>query len=632
MPVRLQWIDVNSGSIQEDGFKVWRNTSVFTSGTLPAVPLATLPAGTEQYDDATVIPGTLYYYMVETYSASDGSQFSALVSGSEAAAASSYSFTISILSVNVGSTLTDFVSWVDLSAMPVHFWDSVQSDGGNVRVYESDGVTLIPHDLTFIDSVRQLGRVYFKKTLSSSIDTDIKIKTISGPVSKLAVGDANGRNAVWSDYEVVFIFPEEFNRTGNSYVQDLSKLEPQTKWLRIDYHVFSGSPHQGVATDSSGRVISLDTNYFRRYDEANLASQLAFNSDPISSIGIAGITHLGDGCIIGSELFIPAEASFTAPFTNQRITVFNADTLAYLRSYDISANAHEISGIAYDGTDLWITDYQDDLTIRKYSTVGVLLSTIVLDSAITNMQGVEVVNGKLYISSEQVNNPVYEVEFDGTVNGVIYNRPTTGTNEGISFDGTDLWILNSSGAVNRLNDISSKADWRKIHYDDINVIIDPFSTVFTFGTSIYWTATDLQQGFLSMSQGTANSDRASLAYHGTTNKISWWNSTDSWADGSTTPLSYQTFRIGASHDGTASRKTWFDGTLEVNDSPISARPISAGTSAEFIVNATETNAENGEAYYQYVWLRHEIMTDDWMSADSLNSNTPASFYTIAEDP
>ena len=118
-----------------------------------------------------------------------------------------------IPSGKVASNLTGFPVFVDLSHMTSAFWENVKSDGGNIRVYESDGVTMVPHDVVTIDKGTSTGRLYFKSSLLAASDNTFRI-AYEGDLSKLAVDDANGRNAVWSDYERFYDFSENVDRTG----------------------------------------------------------------------------------------------------------------------------------------------------------------------------------------------------------------------------------------------------------------------------------------------------------------------------------------------------------------------------------------------------------------------------------
>lgn len=147
------------------------------------------------------------------------------------------SATVTVPAGTVASNLTAFPLMIDLADMPSAFWAGVQADGGNVRVYQSDGVTLIPHDLTFINKTGQTGRIFAKTGLLAASDSTVVVKTLSTLSSKLAVTDANGRNAVWSDYEVVWIFPDKSNRTGKSYSQVFGAAitSPETPGPREDW-------------------------------------------------------------------------------------------------------------------------------------------------------------------------------------------------------------------------------------------------------------------------------------------------------------------------------------------------------------------------------------------------------------
>lgn len=63
MTIRIAWSDPNGPLTQEDEVRIYRDTTPFDAGSLPAV-LATLAADVESYDDATAVADTSYWYAV----------------------------------------------------------------------------------------------------------------------------------------------------------------------------------------------------------------------------------------------------------------------------------------------------------------------------------------------------------------------------------------------------------------------------------------------------------------------------------------------------------------------------------------------------------------------------------------
>ena len=150
---------------------------------------------------------------------------------------------ITIPSSRLTETLNGFHVRVDLSRMSNDFWNKVRSDGGNIRAYASDKTTLIPIDITYINKTRKIGRLYYKQNLINGVDNIAYIRVLNAATTKLANTDPNGRNAVWSDYKVVWIFPEIVNRTGKAHTQVMSSLLTHSEWVRNDYDVLTGNPH-----------------------------------------------------------------------------------------------------------------------------------------------------------------------------------------------------------------------------------------------------------------------------------------------------------------------------------------------------------------------------------------------------
>jgi len=117
-----------------------------------------------------------------------------------------YYVEVTIASSEVASTLTDFPVYVDLSDLPAAFFTNVQSDGGDIRVTESDGTTRCPTELVAIDAGASTGELHFlASSISSSSDTTFRIYYDgSSTLSQPGVATTYGRNAVWSDYAGVW--------------------------------------------------------------------------------------------------------------------------------------------------------------------------------------------------------------------------------------------------------------------------------------------------------------------------------------------------------------------------------------------------------------------------------------------
>jgi hypothetical protein len=122
--------------------------------------------------------------------------------------------TLTIPSGKVASNLSNFPVMVNLADMPAPFWASVASDGGNVRVKQSGSV--IPFDLIRINSGAHTGLLVFKAPSLLSASSNVFTIDLSGG-ALLPSTDTNGRNAVWSDYDIVVGFDgTTTDRTGAS--------------------------------------------------------------------------------------------------------------------------------------------------------------------------------------------------------------------------------------------------------------------------------------------------------------------------------------------------------------------------------------------------------------------------------
>lgn len=126
-----------------------------------------------------------------------------------------------------GSDLTNFPVYVNLDDLPTAFFDSVQSDGDDIRVTASDGVTEVPIEVVSIDTGSDIGEVYFRaSSISTTTDTDFYIYYGNPSVSGYSVSSTYGRNNVWSNnYAAVY----HMNNVGTTIVDSTGNNLTGTK-------------------------------------------------------------------------------------------------------------------------------------------------------------------------------------------------------------------------------------------------------------------------------------------------------------------------------------------------------------------------------------------------------------------
>lgn len=203
-----------------------------------------------------------------------------LVNSFTAAGSSSFTATITIAAGKTASNLTDYPVYVNLADMPAGFWSGVASDGSNILVKQSGSD--IPFDVVKIDTGGQTGSLFFKASSLLTASANVFTLDLTG-LSMPAVGAANGRNAVWSAFDWVWLAasvsagaPEAVDRTGGAAattnngtftnspislgagcgVQNTSGV-PSLKWLARPSHTvftFAGTMRLDVASISATRT------------------------------------------------------------------------------------------------------------------------------------------------------------------------------------------------------------------------------------------------------------------------------------------------------------------------------------------------------------------------------------------
>ncbi|RUW79628.1 LamG-like jellyroll fold domain-containing protein [Mesorhizobium sp. M2A.F.Ca.ET.067.02.1.1] len=579
----------------------------------------------------TNVSGVVNFGLALWFNNADAGPYS--ISVDQFAAVSTTIATFTIASGAVSSDLTDFPVKVNLADMPANFWNEVKSDGGDIRLYAADGTTQLPFDLTLFFQPGKVGELFTKMNVAAASNTVFKIKWGNASLNLLPATDTYGRNAVWSDYDAVIINGLT-NRNGSGHDATI------TGSGRFDYINYSCtavgsdvSAHEGVAYDGTYFYV-IDTTTIEKYDASwNL---LLTNSSPISGAGLSGsgANHLGDGCIVGGELFIPIETYPSGPYSNQWVCVFDPGDLSFKRKYDISANAHEAAGIAWDPTNsrFVIVDFTSsgDTKIHKYDASFSYLGFITTAS-IPSKQGIEFWNGNYYISTGNF----YRVSLDGSTTetwATITGSGVNGFMEGLASKGDGAFYVLFDGTPSAIYTLSpdySQYGWLILTSGCLKITGLSKRTVWTMGASEYQATVQGNDSLVSYSDNSSDSgNRATLLVRGATSNFGAWNSADSWLDSSGSALvNGSRHRAAHTFNGTTNRKIYRDGALTGTDTGTDQRP--AGTGDTFYVGGSDSAAQEpfiGSLNYPY--LRNGELPAAWLAAEYA-SWASTGFYAVS---
>ncbi len=545
--------------------------------------------------------------------------------------------TLTIPSGTVASNLTGFVTRVDLSHLSNDWWTATSSDLGNVRVKQAG--TVIPFDVVWYDRTAKTGELFFKANLNTGSDNVFTIETVTGATA-LAATDGNGRNAVWGDYDAVVLPAAELINRVNGNAVTLTGTAPM-------YGIVSRSPntglHQGVAYNADDDTfIGIGTDELVLY--ARDYTELARETTPLADSGISGVVHLGDGCIVDGELFVCADDYPST--TIQHVAVYDAATLTYLRSYNVVSVGFQIASICHDGTHFYTVGYNAGTnvatSIQKWDEDWNHVATLTTAS-ITNKQGITLHDGYFWITSGNTER-IYRVNLDGSgaTIAVEIPLPDDGVSqepEGITSDGTDLFLLYDHGNNEYIYRLTEQGDTSHgYHFDTRNHLKLtglPKRTAWTMGaTASLGRDTIGTRNHTLLSYSTNSSSTANQAVlvadeiSGSPDRFGIWNSTDAWLYDTSAEVAVVTpQRLHHTQNGTTDRKIWRAGVSRATDSGVAQRPASTGDT--FYVGVNNTGAT--ESWYGWInraYLRNGVLSADWINAEYVSWETPASFYAI----
>jgi hypothetical protein len=282
-------------------------------------------------------------------------------------------FKVTIDNTKVDGDLTDYPVYIDLADLGSGhgFWSAVQSDGDDIRVTTTDGVTEVPLDLIDIDTTAKTGELRFKATgtLSGSADTDFWVYYGNSGASAYAADATYGRENVWTSYNQVYAM------NGASATAIIDRTASGR-----DITSENNTPEY-EQTGKLGKCVKLDDHGGVEYLSANSFSSSDYTGGIYMAAWVKTDTTSGNQQFMEVQWAATAGASFHLLGTGVRAQIYISGTKSSYIGSQHSANVWEHWATWWDGT-TWRT-FKNGSQIKTQSQSG----TATMSSSGTNQIG-----------------------------------------------------------------------------------------------------------------------------------------------------------------------------------------------------------------------------------------------------
>ena len=217
--------------------------------------------------------------------------------------------------------------------------------------------------------------------------------------------------------------------------------------------------HQGYATDGTNHY-TFDNHAIYKWRDDSSWSLVASNMAPFA--GVAGLDHFGDGDYFEGKLYIVAEAwANCTNYTNQSILVFDAPSLARLEVHNVSAQRHEVAGLAVappDGLNgvIYVASFCDGSKLFKYDLRTFdYLGPFPLSRALSSLQGVAWHDGRFFVPED--GGAIYTFAGDGHVS-LAFVDAHNASHEGLKYPAGGLrWLIDEGPGKQRIHYFSTNS-------------------------------------------------------------------------------------------------------------------------------------------------------------------------------
>lgn len=187
-----------------------------------------------------------------------------------------------------------------------------------------------------------------------------------------------------------------------------------------------GNYRQGLARSGDGWIFVTNNAIYRT--DADLRETAAHKEAIPPELAAQGYDHLGDPDIADGLIWIPVERDDKA--SGQQVTArYDEETLAFVDSFAVAQHHNAFIAVDEDGT-AYSTDEFDDDTVQRYTVVdgtAVPGDPLRLSRTVERIQGGDLADGALWLSTDDDHNGVYRVDLE---TGEVTDLGTAGHVEG----------------------------------------------------------------------------------------------------------------------------------------------------------------------------------------------------------
>jgi hypothetical protein len=174
-------------------------------------------------------------------------------------------------------------------------------------------------------------------------------------------------------------------------------------------HELPGHYRQGLARVGDGWVISTDNGLYR-VDETLAETRAADGVIP-ADLAAQGFDHVGDIDIAGGVLWAPLERPDRD--AGQVMARYDPETLAFVGSEPVDQHHAAFVTVDDEATVYSVDQFATDDTVLRYRWTGERLSPVEplhLSRALDRIQGGDVADGALWLSTDDATNGLYRVD------------------------------------------------------------------------------------------------------------------------------------------------------------------------------------------------------------------------------